>query len=77
MGSASADPEADVDPEADADHLFLRAAVDRPEVSGRQNGGNISAGWARSPWSGGSGPAAPRAARCGSGADGRGRATVK
>ncbi|MFG2725904.1 4-oxalomesaconate tautomerase [Streptomyces canus] len=36
--SASADPEADVD------YLFLQVAVDRPEVSGRQNCGNILAG---------------------------------
>ncbi|MCG7208314.1 4-oxalomesaconate tautomerase [Streptomyces arenae] len=36
--SASADPEADVD------YLFLQVAVDRPEVSDRQNCGNILAG---------------------------------
>ncbi|WP_280874665.1 4-oxalomesaconate tautomerase [Streptomyces pseudovenezuelae] len=36
--SASADPEADVD------YLFLQVAVDRPEVTDRQNCGNILAG---------------------------------
>lgn len=36
--SASADPAADVD------YLFLQVAVDRPEVSDRQNCGNILAG---------------------------------
>ncbi|NEA99335.1 4-oxalomesaconate tautomerase [Streptomyces sp. SID13726] len=36
--SASADPDADVD------YLFLQVAVDRPEVSDRQNCGNILAG---------------------------------
>ncbi|OQR59833.1 4-oxalomesaconate tautomerase [Streptomyces maremycinicus] len=36
--SASADPRADVD------YLFLQVAVDRPEVSDRQNCGNILAG---------------------------------
>lgn len=36
--SASADPEADVD------YLFLQVVVDRPEVSDRQNCGNILAG---------------------------------
>nr|WP_069761151.1 4-oxalomesaconate tautomerase [Streptomyces sp. LUP47B] len=33
-----------VDPEADVDYLFLQVAVDRPEVSDRQNCGNILAG---------------------------------
>ncbi|WP_329232771.1 4-oxalomesaconate tautomerase [Streptomyces canus] len=32
------------DPEADVDYLFLQVVVDRPEVSGRQNCGNILAG---------------------------------
>ncbi|MFF7639527.1 4-oxalomesaconate tautomerase [Streptomyces canus] len=32
------------DPEADVDYLFLQVAVDRPEVSDRQNCGNILAG---------------------------------
>ncbi|MFD3482247.1 4-oxalomesaconate tautomerase [Streptomyces sp. NPDC058665] len=32
------------DPEADVDYLFLQVAVDRPEVTGRQNCGNILAG---------------------------------
>nr|WP_306986460.1 4-oxalomesaconate tautomerase [Streptomyces canus] len=32
------------DPEADVDYLFLQVMVDRPEVSGRQNCGNILAG---------------------------------
>lgn len=32
------------DPRADVDYLFLQVAVDRPEVSGRQNCGNILAG---------------------------------
>ncbi|WP_326725316.1 MULTISPECIES: 4-oxalomesaconate tautomerase [unclassified Streptomyces] len=36
--SASADPEADVD------YLFLQVGVDRPEVSDRQNCGNLLAG---------------------------------
>jgi 4-oxalomesaconate tautomerase len=36
--SASADPQADVD------YLFLQVVVDRPEVSARQNCGNILAG---------------------------------
>lgn len=36
--SASADPEADVD------YLFLQVAVDRPDVTDRQNCGNILAG---------------------------------
>ncbi|MGP4005088.1 4-oxalomesaconate tautomerase [Streptomyces sp. 4N124] len=31
-------------PEADVDYLFLQVAVDRPEVTGRQNCGNILAG---------------------------------
>ena len=31
-------------PDADVDYLFLQVAVDRPEVSGRQNCGNILAG---------------------------------
>jgi 4-oxalomesaconate tautomerase len=31
-------------PDADVDYLFLQAAVDRPEVSARQNCGNILAG---------------------------------
>ncbi|MFJ8778543.1 4-oxalomesaconate tautomerase [Streptomyces sp. NPDC102476] len=33
-----------VDPEADVDYLFLQVVVDRPEVSDRQNCGNILAG---------------------------------
>ncbi|MEV8427300.1 4-oxalomesaconate tautomerase [Streptomyces chartreusis] len=32
------------DPRADVDYLFLQVAVDRPEVSARQNCGNILAG---------------------------------
>ncbi|WP_405995648.1 4-oxalomesaconate tautomerase [Streptomyces sp. NBC_00986] len=32
------------DPEADVDYLFLQVAVDRPEVTDRQNCGNILAG---------------------------------
>ncbi|MCZ4605687.1 4-oxalomesaconate tautomerase [Streptomyces sp. Lzd4kr] len=32
------------DPRADVDYLFLQVAVDRPEVSSRQNCGNILAG---------------------------------
>jgi 4-oxalomesaconate tautomerase len=32
------------DPEADVDYLFLQVVVDRPEVSARQNCGNILAG---------------------------------
>jgi 4-oxalomesaconate tautomerase len=32
------------DPKADVDYLFLQVAVDRPEVSDRQNCGNILAG---------------------------------
>jgi 4-oxalomesaconate tautomerase len=32
------------DPEADVDYLFLQVGVDRPEVSGHQNCGNILAG---------------------------------
>ncbi|MFG2944653.1 4-oxalomesaconate tautomerase [Streptomyces adustus] len=32
------------DPRADVDYLFLQVAVDRPEVSNRQNCGNILAG---------------------------------
>ncbi|MFE2217523.1 4-oxalomesaconate tautomerase [Streptomyces canus] len=32
------------DPEADVDYLFLQVVVDRPEVSDRQNCGNILAG---------------------------------
>ncbi|MBE8477290.1 4-oxalomesaconate tautomerase [Streptomyces sp. 3R004] len=32
------------DPDADVDYLFLQVAVDRPEVSDRQNCGNILAG---------------------------------
>jgi 4-oxalomesaconate tautomerase len=32
------------DPEADVDYLFLQVALDRPEVSDRQNCGNILAG---------------------------------
>ncbi|MHA5052542.1 4-oxalomesaconate tautomerase [Streptomyces sp. SD15] len=32
------------DPEADVDYLFLQVGVDRPEVSDRQNCGNILAG---------------------------------
>ncbi|WP_420312899.1 4-oxalomesaconate tautomerase [Streptomyces sp. YS-B37] len=32
------------DPEADIDYLFLQVAVDRPEVTDRQNCGNILAG---------------------------------
>ncbi|MFG2470232.1 4-oxalomesaconate tautomerase [Streptomyces canus] len=32
------------DPEADVDYLFLQVMVDRPEVSGRQNCGNLLAG---------------------------------
>ncbi|MGQ4385261.1 4-oxalomesaconate tautomerase [Streptomyces sp. SAS_270] len=32
------------DPQADVDYLFLQVAVDRPEVSDRQNCGNILAG---------------------------------
>ncbi|MGY0064213.1 4-oxalomesaconate tautomerase [Streptomyces sp. LZ34] len=32
------------DPKADVDYPFLQVAVDRPEVSGRQNCGNILAG---------------------------------
>jgi 4-oxalomesaconate tautomerase len=32
------------DPKADVDYHFLQVAVDRPEVSGRQNCGNILAG---------------------------------
>lgn len=32
------------DPRADVDYLFLQVAVDRPEVSDRQNCGNILAG---------------------------------
>ncbi|WCH96900.1 4-oxalomesaconate tautomerase [Streptomyces moderatus] len=32
------------DPRADVDYLFRQVAVDRPEVSGRQNCGNILAG---------------------------------
>nr|WP_272920502.1 4-oxalomesaconate tautomerase [Streptomyces sp. SID5910] len=32
------------DPVADVDYLFLQVAVDRPEVTGRQNCGNILAG---------------------------------
>lgn len=32
------------DPHADVDYLFLQIAVDRPEVSDRQNCGNILAG---------------------------------
>ncbi|MEU0943514.1 4-oxalomesaconate tautomerase [Streptomyces canus] len=32
------------DPEADVDYLFLQVMVDRPEVSARQNCGNILAG---------------------------------
>lgn len=35
---------ASVDPEADVDYLFLQVAVDRPEVTDRQNCGNILAG---------------------------------
>ncbi len=35
---------ASVDPDADVDYLFLQVAVDRPEVSDRQNCGNILAG---------------------------------
>ncbi|MET9908184.1 4-oxalomesaconate tautomerase [Streptomyces sp. NPDC006476] len=33
-----------VDPEADVDYLFLQVVVDRPQVSDRQNCGNILAG---------------------------------
>ncbi|MET7295666.1 4-oxalomesaconate tautomerase [Streptomyces griseoloalbus] len=32
------------DPEADVDYLFLQVAVDAPEVTGRQNCGNVLAG---------------------------------
>ncbi|MFF3337025.1 4-oxalomesaconate tautomerase [Streptomyces sp. NPDC002888] len=32
------------DPRADVDYLFLQVSVDKPEVSGRQNCGNILAG---------------------------------
>ena len=32
------------DPRADVDYLFLQVAVDRPEVSDRQNCGNLLAG---------------------------------
>ncbi|WP_328685541.1 4-oxalomesaconate tautomerase [Streptomyces sp. NBC_00343] len=35
---------ASTDPEADVDYLFLQVAVDRPEVTDRQNCGNILAG---------------------------------